>query len=181
MSVYAHIAPLRLIVSVPPVGCSCRRLPPVAYSLTLYLKRSRRPLAFIIKVVLPRISVGRIGTGDCFGRQRQCVTLTTANLKLGLATDGQGLNLASKIVNAVVEMTSPQIKKVGAAMTMTPHSHALLAEASRFAERLGAPLTLIHTGTSEAQSQAYLHEAAKHLAISHEKNIVLESSLLKPC
>jgi hypothetical protein len=49
-SVYAHIAPLRLIVSVPPVGCSCRRLPPVAYSLTLYLKRSRRPLAFIIKV-----------------------------------------------------------------------------------------------------------------------------------
>jgi hypothetical protein len=88
-----------------------------------------------------------------------------------------GFEFGLENVNAVVEMTSPQIKKVGAAMTMTPHSHALLAEASRFAERLGAPLTLIHTGTS----QAYLHEAAKHLAISHEKNIVLESSLLKPC
>jgi hypothetical protein len=39
------------------------------------------------------------------------------------------------------EMTSPQIKKVGAAMTMTPHNHALLAEASRFAERLGSSLS----------------------------------------
>jgi nucleotide-binding universal stress UspA family protein len=69
-------------------------------------------------------------------------------------------------------MTSPQIRKVGAAMTMTPHNHALLAEASRFAERLGASLTLIHTGTSESETQAYLKEAASELAISHEKNIV---------
>jgi hypothetical protein len=47
------------------------------------------------------------------------------------------LNFFAKVP---VEMTSPQIKKVGAAMTMTPHNHALLAEASRFAERLGASL-----------------------------------------
>jgi len=55
---------------------------------------------------------------------------------------------------------------------MTAQSDALLAEASRFAERLGAPLTLIHTGTSEAESQTFLEEAASRLAIPHEKHIV---------
>jgi hypothetical protein len=79
------------------------------------------------------------------------------------------LNFFAKVP---VEVTSPQIRNVGTAMTMTPHNHALLAEASRFAERLGASLTLIHTGTSESETQAYLKEAASELTISHEKNIV---------
>jgi hypothetical protein len=35
--------------------------------------------------------------------------------------------------NTIVQMTPPQVKKVGLAMTMTPHSHVLLGEASRFA------------------------------------------------
>ncbi len=70
------------------------------------------------------------------------------------------------------EMSSPQISKLGVAMTMTPQSTALLAEASRFAQRLGATLTLIHTGTSETESRAFLQDAASDLAIHHEKHIV---------
>jgi len=71
-----------------------------------------------------------------------------------------------------VTITSPPIHRVGAAITMTAQSDALLAEASRFAERLGAPLTLIHTGTSKAESQTFLQDAAARLAIPHEKHIV---------
>jgi nucleotide-binding universal stress UspA family protein len=70
------------------------------------------------------------------------------------------------------EISSPEISKLGVAMTMTSQSTALLAEASRFAQRLGATLTLIHTGTSETESQAFLHDAASRLAIHHEKHIV---------
>jgi nucleotide-binding universal stress UspA family protein len=55
---------------------------------------------------------------------------------------------------------------------MTPQSDPLLAEASRFAERLGATLTLIHTGTSQAESEAFLEAAANRLSIPHEKHIV---------
>jgi nucleotide-binding universal stress UspA family protein len=71
-----------------------------------------------------------------------------------------------------MKRTSPPIKHVGAAITTTAQSDALLAEASRFAERFGAPLTLIHTGTSEAESKTFLEEAANRLAIPHEKHIV---------
>jgi hypothetical protein len=38
----------------------------------------------------------------------------------------------------------------------TMHARSLLAEASRFAERLGVPLALIHAATGEAESQAHL-------------------------
>ncbi len=69
-------------------------------------------------------------------------------------------------------MKSLQIRKIGAAIAMTAQSDALIAEASRFAERFNVSLTLIHTGTSEAESQMFLEEAAKRLAISHEKHIV---------
>lgn len=71
-----------------------------------------------------------------------------------------------------VKMTPPQIRKVGAAITTTEQSDALLAEASRFAERLGATLTLIHAGTSEAESRAYLPDAARRIGIPHEEHIV---------
>jgi nucleotide-binding universal stress UspA family protein len=70
------------------------------------------------------------------------------------------------------QMEAPQVKKVGVAMTLMPHSDAVLAEASRFAERLGAPLTLIHAGTGEAESQAYIREAADCLSIRHNEHIV---------
>lgn len=75
---------------------------------------------------------------------------------------------------AVIEMT-PQIRKVGVAMT-TMHARSLLAEASRFAERLGVPLALIHATTGEAESQAHLREAANQLAIPIEKHIVWSKS-----
>ena len=76
---------------------------------------------------------------------------------------------------AVIEMTSPQIRKVGAALT-TMHARSLLAEASRFAERLGVPLALIHATTGEAESQAHLREAANQLTIPVEKHIVRSKS-----
>ena len=57
----------------------------------------------------------------------------------------------------------------------TTHARSLLAEASRFAERLGVPLALIHDVTGEAESQAHLREAANQLAITVE-NIVWSMS-----
>ncbi|MGB8465991.1 MAG: universal stress protein [Terrimicrobiaceae bacterium] len=71
----------------------------------------------------------------------------------------------------VEKMEPPQIKTVGVALTLIPHSHAVLAEASRFAQRLNASLTLIHVGTSEAESRALLQETADRFAIPHEKTI----------
>lgn len=50
----------------------------------------------------------------------------------------------------------------------TMHARSLLTEASRFAERLGVPLALIHAATGEAESQAHLREAANQLAITVE-------------
>lgn len=61
---------------------------------------------------------------------------------------------------------------VGVALTLTPHLDALVAEASRFAARFDAPLTLIHAGTSEAESNAYIEAAAGKLGIAHEKKIL---------
>jgi hypothetical protein len=72
-------------------------------------------------------------------------------------------------------MTPPQIRKVGALMTTT-HARSLLAEASRFAERLGVPLALIHGVTGESESQAHLREAANQLAIPVEKHIIWNQS-----
>ena len=69
-------------------------------------------------------------------------------------------------------MEPPQIKTVGVALTLIPHSYTVLAEASHFAQRLNASLTLIHVGTGEAESRAHLQETAHQLAIAHEKTIV---------
>ncbi len=57
------------------------------------------------------------------------------------------------------------------------HARSLLAEASRFVERLGVPLALIHaTTTGEAESQAHLREAANRLTVAVEKHIVWSKS-----
>jgi hypothetical protein len=55
---------------------------------------------------------------------------------------------------------------------MMPHSDALIAEAARFAERLGAPLTLIHTASTRAEKATYLDELASRLAIPHEAHLI---------
>ena len=81
----------------------------------------------------------------------------------------------SFLKTALIEMTPPQIRKVGAVMT-TMHARSLLAEASRFAERLGVPLASIHTVSSEMESQGHLREAANELAIPIEKHIVWSKS-----
>jgi len=62
--------------------------------------------------------------------------------------------------------------KVGVALPLTPHLDAVVAEASRFAARFGASLTLIHAGTSEAESGAYIEAAAQRLGIPHEQKII---------
>jgi nucleotide-binding universal stress UspA family protein len=69
-------------------------------------------------------------------------------------------------------MESPEISRVGVALTLMRHSEPVMAEASRFAKRLNASLTLIHVGTSEAESRAHLDEAANRLSIPHEHHIV---------
>ena len=58
----------------------------------------------------------------------------------------------------------------------TMHARSLLAEASRFAERLGVPLALIHATTGEAESQAHLREAVNQLTIPVEKHIIWNKS-----
>jgi hypothetical protein len=111
----ATAAPLRLIVSVPHVGCSCRRLLPVAYSLTLYLNAAADPWPSL-KVVLPRISVGRIGRGGLLWKAAAMCYVNDGKPKTRSRNRRPGFEFGLENVNAVVEMTSPQIKKVGAAM-----------------------------------------------------------------
>jgi nucleotide-binding universal stress UspA family protein len=59
---------------------------------------------------------------------------------------------------------------------MMPHTDALIAEASGFAARLGATLTLIHTGTSRAEKADRLDEITRRLGISHEAHVIASSS-----
>ena len=97
-------------------------------------------------------------------------------LKIGLRASRAGQFYHFRVVTPNGrEMTPPQIRKVGALMTTT-HARSLLAEASRFAERLGVPLALIHGVTGESESQAHLREAANQLAIPGEKHIIWNQS-----
>jgi len=73
---------------------------------------------------------------------------------------------------AVPALRPPVVSKVGAAITMMPHADALIAEASRFAGRIGATLTLIHTGTSQAEKAHHLDEITQRLGISHEGHVI---------
>ncbi len=62
--------------------------------------------------------------------------------------------------------------KAGVALTLTPHLDALVAEASRFASRFSSPLTLIHVGTSQAESSAYLTAAADRVRAAHAAKVL---------
>lgn len=73
---------------------------------------------------------------------------------------------------ALPSLPPPKISKIGAAITMMPHADALIAEASRFADRLDATLTLIHTGTSREEKASHLDEITRRLGISHEAHII---------
>jgi nucleotide-binding universal stress UspA family protein len=61
------------------------------------------------------------------------------------------------------EMEYPQIKRVGVGLPGTPQSDAVFAEASRFAARLNASLTLIHAEVTKAEH--------KSPGIAHEKHV----------
>jgi len=69
-------------------------------------------------------------------------------------------------------MKTPNIRKVGAGITLMPHSDAVLRQASRLARLLGASLTLIHTGASQAASETYIRDAANSLNIGYDEEIV---------
>jgi nucleotide-binding universal stress UspA family protein len=73
-------------------------------------------------------------------------------------------------------METPAIKKVGARITLTPHSDVILLEASRLAHLLDASLTLIHTGARQIASEDYIRHAAARLNICHSQEVVWNQS-----
>jgi nucleotide-binding universal stress UspA family protein len=69
-------------------------------------------------------------------------------------------------------MKTPNIRKVGAGITLMPHSDAVIRQASRLARQLGATLSLIHTGASQTASETYIREAAASLNIGYDEEVV---------
>ena len=66
----------------------------------------------------------------------------------------------------------PQIRRVAAAITISPRMVAVLAAAWHFAERLNAPLLVIHAGAPDAQKQAEFRDAIFQLKMPRETRIV---------
>ena len=66
----------------------------------------------------------------------------------------------------------PQIRQVAAAITTSPRMLGVLAAAWHFAERLNAPLLLIHAGAPHAQKQAEFRDAMFQLKMPRETRIV---------
>jgi nucleotide-binding universal stress UspA family protein len=67
---------------------------------------------------------------------------------------------------------SPRIRRVAAAITISPRMIAVLAAAWHFAERLNAPLFVIHGGASDAQKEAEFRDAMFQLEMPRETRIV---------
>src|SRR5215831_7300990 len=66
----------------------------------------------------------------------------------------------------------PRIRRVAAAITISPRMIALLAAAWRFAERLNAPLFVIHGGAPDAQKEAKFRDVMFQLEMPRETRIV---------
>ena len=66
----------------------------------------------------------------------------------------------------------PQIRQVAAAITNSPRMVAVLAAAWHFAERLNAPLLVIHAGAPDAQKEAEFRDAMFQLGMPRETRIV---------
>ena len=66
----------------------------------------------------------------------------------------------------------PQIRRVAAAITISPRMVAVLAAAWHFAERLNAPLLVIHGGAPDAQKEAEFRDAMFQLEMPRETRIV---------
>src|SRR5206468_3244609 len=66
----------------------------------------------------------------------------------------------------------PQIRRVAAAITISPRMVAVLAAAWHFAERLNATLLVIHGGASDAQKEVAFRDAMFQLEMPRETRIV---------
>src|SRR5262245_21245584 len=66
----------------------------------------------------------------------------------------------------------PRIRRVAAAVTISPRMVAVLAAAWHFAERLNAPLLVIHGGASGAQKEAEFRGAMFQIEMPRETRIV---------
>ena len=66
----------------------------------------------------------------------------------------------------------PQIRRVAAAITISPRMVSVLAAAWHFAERLNAPLLVIHGGAPDAQKEAEFRDAMFQLEMPRETRIV---------
>jgi hypothetical protein len=66
----------------------------------------------------------------------------------------------------------PQISRVAAAITISRRMVAVLAAAWHFAERLNAPLLVIHGGAPDAQKEAEFRDAMFQLEMPRETRIV---------
>ena len=66
----------------------------------------------------------------------------------------------------------PRIRRVAAAVTISPRMVAVLAAAWHFAKRLNAPLLVIHGGAPDAQKEAEFRDAMLQLEMPRETRIV---------
>ena len=66
----------------------------------------------------------------------------------------------------------PQMRRVAAAITISPRMVAVLAAAWHFAERLNAPLLVIHSGAPDAQKEAEFRDAMFQLEMPRQTRIV---------
>ena len=66
----------------------------------------------------------------------------------------------------------PRIRRVAAAITISPRMIAVLAAAWHFAERLNAPLLVIHGGAPDAQKETEFRDAMFQLGMPRETRIV---------
>src|SRR5262249_33555709 len=84
------------------------------------------------------------------------------------------LRAALRGFSTIPDMTqfSPRIRRVAAAITISPRMVAVLAAAWHFAERLNAPLLVIHGGAPDAQKEAEFREAMSQIKMPHETRIV---------
>ena len=69
----------------------------------------------------------------------------------------------------------PPIRQVAAAITASPRLKAVLAEAGRFARRLGTPLVLIHGGEREASKEAAFRAALLELGLARDTRLVWQA------
>jgi nucleotide-binding universal stress UspA family protein len=66
----------------------------------------------------------------------------------------------------------PRIRRVAAAITISPRMFAVLAAAQHFAERLNTPLLVIHAGAPDPQKEAAFRDAMSQLEMPREARIV---------